>query len=302
MSKNGWRRYVVLLCGSIAAATPGLASGQETHADSDRPDLFVSSRNTNSVKRFDGATGEYLGDFVAPGSGGLSATQEVAFGPDGNLYVSGRGNPQILRFDGESGEFLGPFTSGYDLDEPTKMTFGPDGKLYVSQWGKNKRTVARFNAVTGVYVDEVTPALQEGMAHAWSEDGTLYVASYGSKDVRRFGPGAENLGVFTQGSELASAVNLWFGEDGDLFVLDWERGRVARFDGSDGSYEGVFIDGLEKAEGVTLGHDGALYICDWQKNQIHRYDAKTGEHLGIFASGGEMKQPNGLVFGPSHSD
>ncbi|UCH65247.1 MAG: hypothetical protein JSW63_11685 [Ignavibacterium sp.] len=52
-------------------------------------DIYVSSRNTNSVKVFDGTTGEYKDDFVPPGSGGLSATQEVAFGPDGNLYVSG---------------------------------------------------------------------------------------------------------------------------------------------------------------------------------------------------------------------
>ena len=33
-------------------------------------DLFVSSSGTNSVKRYDGATGAFLGDFVSAGSFG----------------------------------------------------------------------------------------------------------------------------------------------------------------------------------------------------------------------------------------
>ncbi len=38
------------------------------------PDLFVSIRNTNSVKRYDGATGAYIDDFVKIGSGGRLIT------------------------------------------------------------------------------------------------------------------------------------------------------------------------------------------------------------------------------------
>ena len=60
-------------------------------------ELFVSSRNTASVKYYDGTTGAYKGEFVPPNSGGLSSTQEVAFGLDGHLYVSGRGNTAIKK-------------------------------------------------------------------------------------------------------------------------------------------------------------------------------------------------------------
>ncbi len=34
--------------------------------------LYVSNSNTNSIKRYDGATGDFLGDFVTSSSGGLS--------------------------------------------------------------------------------------------------------------------------------------------------------------------------------------------------------------------------------------
>jgi len=285
-------RYLTLLALGVAILAPD-AVAQE----GGRHYLFVSSRNDSSVKRFDGLTGDFVDNFIEPGAGGLEATQEVAFGPDGNLYVSGRGNSRILRFDGTTGAFLGEFTSGYELDNPTKMTFGPDGMLYVSQWGTKRSAVARFDATTGAFVDEATSVpLQEGMAHTWDTEGRLYVASYGSKDVKRFDQDGGLIDIFVTSEHLASAVNLWFGEGGDLFVVDWEAGRVLRYDGSTGEYIGVFISGMTRSEGVTLGPDGAVYVCDWQENTVHRYDAKTGEHLGVFATGGGMLQPNGVAF------
>jgi len=107
-----------------------------------RYDLLVSSRATSSVKRYDGETGAFLGDFIAPGAGGLSLTQEVRIGPDGSVFVTGRGNSTVLRFDRRTGTFLGPVTSGYPLDQPTKMTIA-EGRIYVSQWGQVRSSVAR---------------------------------------------------------------------------------------------------------------------------------------------------------------
>ncbi|NNF56684.1 MAG: hypothetical protein HKN04_00440 [Rhodothermaceae bacterium] len=67
------------------AASLLLAPVPMLQAQSMTPDLLVSSRNTNSVKRYDGTTGTYLGDFVAPGAGGIAAPQDVALGLDGAL-------------------------------------------------------------------------------------------------------------------------------------------------------------------------------------------------------------------------
>ena len=278
-------------------------SGEATLPDASEPtiraqrDLFVSSRNTNSVKRYDGETGAYLGDFVASGAGGLRATQEVAFGLDGHLYVSGRGNTAILKFDGQTGAFIEPFTSGYTLDNPTKMTFGPDSLLYVSQWGQEQSTVARFDAVTGVFVDEITPDLNQPMGHAWDADTTLYVVSFGSRDVRRYDRQGTLIDVLVSSSFLQGPVNLWFDGD-DLLVVDWQTGSVKRFDGQTGAFKENFITGLTNAEGVTVGPDGALYLCDWQQNRVNRYDAQTGAFQKVFASGGGLLQPNSIVFSP----
>lgn len=262
-------------------------------------DLYVSSRNTNAVVRFNGLTGANLGNFVAPGSGGLSATQEVAFGYDGHLYVSGRGNTAILKFHRDTGEFLGKFTSGYDLDNPTKMTFGPDSMLYVSQWGQTKSKVARFNGHTGVFVDEATSVdIIQGMGHAWDADGNLYVASFGSRNVQKFAPAGNSLGVFIEHPGMTGAVNVWFGKDGNLYVAEWEFGGVQRFNGQTGAYIDDFVTGMARTEGFTFGPDSLLYLCDWNDNVIVQYNPETGAKIKTFTDPEGVLQPNSLTFGP----
>ena len=76
---------------------------------------------------------------VFAGSGGLATTQEVRFGTDGNLLVSGRGDTHILKYNGQTGAFIGNLTSGYDLDNPTKMTSYPMGKFILANGEMLKR-------------------------------------------------------------------------------------------------------------------------------------------------------------------
>lgn len=258
-------------------------------------EIFVSNRGNNSVKRFDGDNGLFISNFVSSGSGGLNLTQEVAFGSDGHLYVSGRGNSSILKYDKTTGAFLGEFTKGYALDEPTKMTFGPDDKLYVSQWGKSKTKVARFDSKTGVFIDEITSGLNQGMSHAWDGDGNLYIVSFGSKDVKKYDAAGNFIKVFTSGGNLQGPVNLWFGSDGMLYVVDWETGSVQLFDGHTGVFVRTFISGLSRVEGHAFDRNGKLYLCDWVNNVINQYEAATGKFITTFISGHGISQPNSIA-------
>lgn len=261
-------------------------------------DIFVSSRNDNSVKHYDGNTGDFLGDYISPGENGLEATQDVAFGPDGQLYVSGRGNAAIMRYDARSGDFIGAFTRGYTLDNPTKLSFGPDGYLYVSQWGERQSSVARFDATTGQFVDEFTENLNQPLDHAWDRRGNLYVSCFGSKEVRKYDERGRFRERLPGSEELNGPTNIWFGEDSNLYVADWPTGRILRLDGGSGRFQGVFISGMKRIEGVAMGPDGRLYLCDWQANIVQRYDARTGNFIDTFIEGGGLEQPNAIVFRP----
>jgi DNA-binding beta-propeller fold protein YncE len=106
----------------------------------------------NTIKRFNGTTGAFLGNFTAPGAGGLATTLDFVFTPNGKLLVSGTGTSNsVLQFDGSSGTFLGVFAQGNGLSTPFGMTIGPDGNLYVaSTTGSN--SIARFDLDTGAFL------------------------------------------------------------------------------------------------------------------------------------------------------
>jgi len=260
-------------------------------------EMLVSSRNTNSVKRFDGQTGTYIDDFVSVNSGGLSLPQDIKTGPEGNLLVSGRGNSSVLMFDRVSGDFIKSFTKGYALDNPTKISFGPDGDLYVSQWGTAQNKIARFNGTTGDFIDEFTPSLNLALGHAWDSDGNLYVACYGSKDVRKFDTGGNFSGVFTEAGHLQGPTYLWFDGKGNLFVEDWILGSVIQFNASTGVFIKTFISGLTNAEGYAFGPDSNLYLCDWTENKVNRY-SPDGTFIDVFSDQGNMVAPNSILFRP----
>lgn len=267
------------------------------------PDLFVSSSLTHSVKRFDGETGAFLGNFILRRAGGLDNTQECIFGPDGHAYVVGFGNNAVLKFHGATGESLGAFSSGFLLSGPTKATYGPDGDLYVSQWGGTRRVV-RFDAITGAFQGQATNVpVTNGMGQAWDADGNLYLAFWGNDGtdggVLRFDPAGNLLGSFVAPGFLLGPVNLWFDGAGDLLVQDWTQGSFERFDGSTGAWKSTFVTGLTRTEGWTWGPDGKLYACDWQLNTVNRYEA-DGSFDVVFASGANMSNPNDVTFGPEH--
>jgi hypothetical protein len=61
-------------------------------------DLFVVRRDTNTVLRFDGATGAFRETVVEPGEGGVTSPRGIAFDSQGRLYVASGISHEILRY------------------------------------------------------------------------------------------------------------------------------------------------------------------------------------------------------------
>jgi len=260
--------------------------------------VFVSSRNTHSVKQYDLATGNYLGDFVLPNSGGLSYPQEVVWHPDGFLLVTGRGNTAVKKYDSATGAYLGNFTSGYLLDNPTKTTIWRDSLLFVSQWGTTQNKIVRFDLKTGAFVDEFTSTgVPNGCGHAWDIAGNLLVAQYGNGadgKVLKFDANGVLTGTFVTSSILQGPVNLWFDMAGNLLVADWTLGEVLRFDGVSGAYLSKMVTGMFNVEGFDFDDDGHLYLCDWTANKVFKYDFDSNT-LTTFAQSGGLQAPNSIL-------
>ena len=72
-------------------------------------DFFVTRRDSAAVLRYDRATFEFKGEFVASGSGGLGDPIDLVFA-DGDLLVSDDVTHSVLRYNGQDGSYLGEFS------------------------------------------------------------------------------------------------------------------------------------------------------------------------------------------------
>ncbi|MCB0705151.1 MAG: NHL repeat-containing protein [Saprospiraceae bacterium] len=257
-------------------------------------EVLVSSRGTNAVKKYD-LDGNYLGDFVASGDGGLNGTEDILFHPDGSVLVSGFNNTKIKRYDGETGAFIGDFSSGYNLDTPSKMSIGPDDLVYVTQWGTSQNKVVRFD-LDGNFVDEFTSTgVSNGLSHLWDADGNFYISAYGNGGngtIQKFDPDGNSLGTFINSTYLQGPTGIWVDSAGDMLVEDWTVGKVLRYN-SQGIYQGVFLTGMTNPEGIAFTPDGHMLIGDWGQDAVHEFDS-DGNHIGIFTSGNALTDPNSV--------
>ena len=207
--------------------------------------LYVTGHISHNVLRYDGQSGAFIDEFVAPGSGGLWYPTYLIFGPDGNLYVSSF-TEQVLRYDGQSGAFLGVFAQGAGLHDPLGLAFGPDGNLYVAS-GRSD-AVLRFDGTTGAFIDTFAAhaSLVFPTGLTFGPDGRLYVASLDNGSVVRFdGRSGAFLDVFVAPGSggPSSAAGVAFGEDGRLYVTSavLNDNAVFRFDGATGAFIDQFV-------------------------------------------------------------
>ena len=171
--------------------------------DSGRLDLYVVSTGTDSVLRYDGTTGAFLGEFVASGSGGLQGPVTMTFGPDGDLYVADfySSDLAVKRFEGPSGPTPGAFIDTFvpagsgGLRAPSGLIFGPDGNddgqldLYLAEVAANgsiKASVKRYDGVSGAFIDtfvaERSGGLEGAVMITFTETDPVTLNYLGSSD------------------------------------------------------------------------------------------------------------------------
>jgi sugar lactone lactonase YvrE len=260
-------------------------------------DLLVGSWATHSVRRYDITTGTYLGDFIAPGSGGLNLPDGLAWGPDNNLYVSSSNSNQILRYDGTSGNFIDVFASA-GLNAPGNCQFGPDGLLYVCN--KNLNQVLRYDVQTGQALGAfVTPGggLNTPVGLAW-KDGFLYVSSFTSGAIHKYdaitgAPAGAPTMVF------ATPLIARIGSNGNLYVSSHNLDGIQEYDLQTGNFVGAITGPtVDCPVGHVIAPDGTLIMASWLNNLLLRFDESTGAFISLFARGNGLARPNDLLIMP----
>lgn len=262
-------------------------------------DLFVVSRQNNSVMRYDGQTGAFISQFVSPGSGGLIFPNALAFDSQGNLYVTSPESNQVLRYDGTTGAFLGVFVSAgaEGMLRAAGVTFGPDGNIYVADSRLNM--VLRFQGpegpAPGSFVDvyALSPFTELGAGTnfiTFGPDGRLYGFGWqgtinGGPNVcgvyRATGVPGETAEVFVPlgSGGLTQGRDLVFDASGNLLQVDWVSNSVLRYQGPGGASPGAFMGavvpagagGLTDPAGIAATADGIIYVSSEDQSRVLRY-------------------------------
>ena len=297
---------------TLAPAALLAFSGLALAGPSATQDLYVTSRFTDEVLRFELDTGALVESFAS--GGGLDNPVGLTFGPDGHLYVASAASDEVLRFDGESGAFMDAFATGGGLDDPRQVNFGPDGMLYVSNARTNE--ILRFDGRTG---DPMGPFATGGGlrgptsfvfgprptvagAPPVKRRADIFVVSVLNDRIKRFdGRSGAYLGDFVA-TNLRGPHDLAFGPDGRLYVSNAFSRAIQVFDPSTGDFIESFINDPALRAPLGIGWDGRghFLVANQGRDQVRRYDAQTGEFVDVLvASGlGGLASPLFFALGP----
>gem|GEM_PF-2867165 len=233
-------------------------------------DVYVAGLQSNAIHRYDGVTGEPIGDGVFSRRGQIVAPVDLDWGPDRNgdgvadLYVLNNVNrKRLVWVDGVTGARGGVLifdnTARYTIAE--FMTFGPDTtadgtpEIYMTTGASN--TIYKFDGASGAFIENFSrrqAGYLTGRDLLFHTDGRLYVCN-----------GAGN-GIVS--------VDATTGRDGLAFVPSGSGG-------------------LANPHGIIFGHDANgdgiedLYVAGQQSITVTRYDGLTGEYIDMPVSPNE---------------
>jgi hypothetical protein len=255
---------LVVVLALLPRATP-TAAGQSLGQH-----LYMVDMSGNLV-RYDATTGAHPRVVYHAETG--TPIVHIITGPDDRVYASRAG--QILRFAGSSGRYIDTLGLGGEPEFVQSMAFGRAGTLFVldRSLSTNTARILRYRASDGALLGVLIDNLL-----------TPYPT-----------PGAP---------VLREPVQIEFGPDGKLYLLDDLAHVLVRFDPSSGAFLGTVIapdTRIFYGSGFAFGPDHSVYVSEGLRasldnlpRRVFRY-SPSGQFSGAFIEG--VDWPSGLMFG-----
>lgn len=254
-------------------------------------ELLVSGFFSNTVSRFDAASGASLGNYQT--GVGLQNAICARVGPDGLLYVCSEGTDSVQRYDPSThafvDEFILPGAGG--LDGPTAVTWNAAGDLLVASFENDR--ILRYDGMTGAFAGALVLPDVSGLLNGPDNgtvvgpDGALWVPSFfGNRILRYDAQTGALLGVF--GNPIGGPRVIEF-RNGLVYVSAELQDTVRVFGMSGSPLPNFFTigsGGMDAPVGMAWGPDGDLYVASWTRDKVNRYNGTSGAFVQEFIAPG----------------
>lgn len=191
--------------------------------------LYVSSRDSDRVLKYDGRNGTFISVFATLPD--MFYPADITF-HGGYLYVSNL--TYVARFNAATGAFVDKFITG--ISGADGQSWDADGNLLISSF--NSSRVMRFNGSTGTYMNDFIPSLGGGLQgpldSLFMPNGDFLVNSYSTSSVKRYSAAGAYLGDFLMVGGQTQGIS--YGLDGKLYAGDYANGIIKRFDAVTGAF------------------------------------------------------------------
>lgn len=333
--RRGPARLTSLIAVGIGLVALALAARAGAPQTTDT--LYIGDGGDDTVKQFNAKTGEYLGAFVTPGSGGLNGPRGLIF-TQGRLILANQNVDQdfageVLGYRRDTGVFMGalvpcnpPLSRVCDPDgpfAPRGLLRGPGRTLYVAD--HEGARVAQYNLDSGAFLGNLDTTGFSGAFYprgiVRGPDDLLYVSVTAlpagdplAGSVLRFdAPTGRFVDVFTSNlapgcaEDLHRPEGLVFGPDDRLYVTSFrtdagDTDKVLIFDPNTGEcLDTIDLDqvGMPRAyaQALLFGPKGRLFVPIFNTGEVRRYNVRTKRFDVFVAAGGVLQTPWYLTFG-----
>ncbi len=293
---------VVINAGGLSSA-----AGVEFGPDGN---LYVSDQNANAVRRYDGTTGAYIDDYIAPG--GVPGPAYMVFTADHQVTVGTNAAP--------SANAAGPYAiaEGQNLTLNAGSSSDPEGDTLTYAWDlDNDGNYGEVGEPTTVNPTVTWATLQSfGIADNGSytiglrvSDGTTPVTTTTTVNVSNTAPTLTVTGNATASNGGVYTLNLSTADPGadtiSGWTINWGDGTVQAVAGNPStvthSYSNVGLTynilATATDEDGTFTDSKAL-VSSFGNDSVRQLDGVTGALLGTLPVNASLDNPGGSVIGP----
>jgi virginiamycin B lyase len=263
-------------------------SGSHPHdvAPSRDGSVWYTAQRTGKLGRLDPSDGS-VDEIVLPEG---SAPHGVIVGPDGAPYITDSGLNAIVRVDPHTRDVrLYPLPDNRPNVNLNTAAFDGEGKLWFTGqsgvYGSVETDIGRvrvFDAPGGAGPYGITS----------TPNGDVYYASLAGSHIARIDTRTGAATRIDPSTDGQGARRVWSDSKGNVWVSEWNVGKVGRYDPIAKSWKEWDLPGEAQTYAVFVDDRDIVWLSDFGSNALVRFDPATEKFksYALPSSPGEVRQ------------